>query len=59
MIYELRYAHRLGTNYSIKANNKHSWYYYPELVKDECLLFYVFDKDKQGKSPVFHTAFDF
>ena len=29
LVYELRYAHRAGANYSLAANPKHSWYFYP------------------------------
>ena len=33
-------------------------YYYPQMTKDECLVFKVYDKKADGPRFVFHTAFD-
>ena len=43
-----------------KMQNSHKWYYFPKMVKDECLLFNVYDRATVGDPPrfVFHTAFD-
>ena len=57
-LYELRFPDRTGENYSLKPSELHKWYYYPEMVKDECLLFKVYDKKADGPRFVFHTAFD-
>jgi hypothetical protein len=54
----LRYPERTGETYSLEPNDKHKWYYYPQQEKDECLIFKVFDKKKDGPRFVFHTAFE-
>jgi len=56
--YELRYKERTGETYSLEGSQKHKWYYYPQQEKDECLIFKVYDKKKDGPRFVFHTAFD-
>ena len=52
-------------NLAVKYNPDHRWYYYPDMTKDEALLFTQFDQEKgvdntQSDSRVltnFHTAF--
>ena len=56
--YELRYKERTGLNYSLEPSDGHKWYYFPRIEKDECILFYVYDKKEDGPRFVFHTAFD-
>ena len=37
---------------------KHKWYYYPQMTKDEVLLFKMFDSDTSLSGRMcFHTAF--
>jgi len=57
-LYELRFPNRTGENYSLRHNDEHKWYYYPRMEKDECLVFKVYDKKKDGPRFVFHTAFE-
>ena len=57
-LYELIFPDRTGENYSLKFSEAHRWYYYPEMTKDECLLFKVYDKKADGPRFVFHTSFD-
>jgi len=57
-LYELRFPDRTGENYSLRHSESHRWYYYPRQVKDECLVFKVYDKKEDGPRFVFHTAFD-
>lgn len=57
-LYELMFPDRTGENYSLKFNEDHMWYYYPEQQFDEVLVFKVFDKKEDGPRFVFHTAFD-
>jgi hypothetical protein len=57
-LYELLYPDRTGENYSLKFSEEHKWYYYPRMVKDECLVFKVYDKQEDGPRFVFHTAFE-
>jgi len=56
-LYELIFPNRIGLNYSLKHSDKHKWFYYPKMVKDECLLFKVYDKKEDGPRFTFHTAF--
>lgn len=56
--YEMRYADRVGENLALNHKEEHSWYYYPEMEKEECILFYVYDKNEENPGEVFHTAFD-
>merc|ERR1712107_302662 len=57
-LYELIFPDRVGENYSLKFNEEHKWYYYPNTVKDECLVFKVHDQLEVGPRFTFHTAFD-
>merc|ERR1719401_2480539 len=57
-LYELIFPDRTGENYSLRFSEKHKWYYYPQMVKDECLVFKVYDKPETGPRFVFHTAFE-
>jgi hypothetical protein len=56
-LYELRFPDRTGENYSLRHSSAHRWYYYPKMVKDECLVFKVYDKKEDGPRFVFHTSF--
>jgi len=57
-LYELIFPDRVGENYSLKASQDHKWYYFPRMVKDECLVFKVYDKKEDGPRFTFHTAFE-
>lgn len=57
-LYELIFPDRTGENYSLRFSDKHKWYYYPKMQKDECLIFKVYDKHEDGPRFVFHTAFE-
>lgn len=57
-LYELIFPDRVGENYSLRFSEKQAWYYYPQMTKDECLIFKVYDKKVDGPRFVFHTAFD-
>ena len=56
---ERRYKDRTGEVYHIAHNPQHAWFYFPEMVRDEALVFKVFDSDA-GKPSRFtaHSAFD-
>mmetsp|Transcript_19526 Transcript_19526/g.45418 ORF Transcript_19526/g.45418 Transcript_19526/m.45418 type:complete len:288 (+) Transcript_19526:87-950(+) len=57
--YEMHYPDRVGSNFALEHDPDHKWYYYPKMVRDECLLFKVYEKDDGGAfRSVFHTAFD-
>lgn len=56
---ERRYKYRTGEVYHIAHNPAHEWYYFPQMTRDEALVFKVFDSDA-GKPSRFtaHSAFD-
>ncbi len=56
---ERRYKDRTGEVYHIAYNPAHEWYYFPQMERDEALVFKVFDSDT-GKPSRFtaHSAFD-
>lgn len=56
--YEIRHKDRVGHSYSLTPSPNHKWYYYPKMEKDECLMFFVYDKKLDGPRFVFHTAFE-
>lgn len=58
LLYELIFPDRIGENYSLKFSEAHKWYYFPRMVKDECLVFKVYDKKEDGPRFTFHTAFE-
>ena len=49
---------RLGETYSLSYNEKHRWYYYPQMTPDEALIFKVFDSERDSVARfTAHTAF--
>ena len=56
---ERRYPHRTAEVYHIAHNPAHVWFYFPQMTRNEALMFKVFDSDA-GKPTRFtaHTAFD-
>ena len=42
---ERRYPHRVGETYRMAFNPSHEWYYFPQMRRDEALVFKVFDSD--------------
>ncbi len=59
VIAERRYPHRVGQTYRLKFNANHRWYYFPEMRRDEALVFKVYDSEKTGHARYTpHTSFD-
>ena len=56
---ERRYKYRTGEVYHIAYNPSHVWYHFPQMTRDEALVFKVFDSDlaKQSRFTA-HSAFD-
>jgi hypothetical protein len=56
---ERRYKDRTGEVYHIAHNPSHVWFHFPQMERDEALVFKVFDSDA-GKPSRFtaHSAFD-
>merc|ERR1712187_396440 len=55
--YEMQFAERRGKNYAMRFNEKHQWYFYPFMEKDECLVFKTWEKREDRPRYCFHTAF--
>ena len=59
MIAERRYPHRVGQTYRLKYNPHHRWFYFPQMRRDEALVFTVYDSQKDGRARFTpHTSFD-
>ena len=59
LVAERRYPHRIGQTYRLKYNPAHRWFYFPQMQRDEALVFKVFDSAKDGRARFTpHTSFD-
>ena len=59
IVAERRYPHRVGQTYRLKYNPKHRWFYFPEMRREEALVFKVYDSEKDGRARFTpHTSFD-
>ena len=59
LIAERRYPNRVGQTYRLKYNPAHRWFYFPEMRRDEAIVFKVFDSLKDGRARFTpHTSFD-
>ena len=59
MIAERRYQNRVGQTYRLRYNPAHRWFYFPEMRRDEALVFKVYDSKKDGRARfTAHTSFD-
>ena len=53
------YPHRTAETYHITCNPDHEWYYFPEMTRNEALVFKVYDSGKNAKVRyTAHTSFD-
>jgi hypothetical protein len=43
VVFEIHYEDRIGENYFAKHADRHRWYYYPEMTRDEALLIKQWD----------------
>jgi len=56
---ERRYSYRTAEVYHIAYNPAHRWFYFPQMTRNEALVFKVFDTDASaGVRFTAHTAFD-
>ena len=56
---ERRYKYRTGEVYHIAHNPAHVWFYFPQMERNEALVFKVFDSDTSKPSRfTAHSAFD-
>jgi hypothetical protein len=53
------YPDRVGEVYHCAFNPEHRWYYFPNMQRDEAIVFKTFDSIKDGRARwTAHTAFD-
>jgi hypothetical protein len=58
IVAERRYPHRVGQTYRLKYNPNHRWFYFPEMRRDEAVVFKVYDSEKDGRARFTpHTSF--
>ena len=58
LVAERRYPHRVGQTYRLKYNPNHRWFYFPEMRRDEALVFKVYDSETDGRARFTpHTSF--
>jgi len=56
---ERRYPDRVGEIYHITYNPDHRWYYFPNMKRNEALVFKTYDSEKDGRARwTAHAAFD-
>lgn len=59
LVAERRYPDRVGQTYRLKYSPNHRWFYFPEMRRDEALVFKVYDSQKDGRARFTpHTSFD-
>jgi hypothetical protein len=59
MVAERRYPTRVGQTYRLRYSATHRWFYFPEMRREEALVFKVFDSARDGRARfTAHTAFD-
>ncbi len=55
---ERRYPNRVGETYRISYNPAHRWFYFPEMRRDEALVFKVYESARDGRARfTAHTSF--
>ena len=58
LVAERRYPHRVGQTYRLKYNPAHRWFYFPEMRRDEAIVFKVYDSATDGRARFTpHTSF--
>lgn len=59
LISERRYPHRVGQTYRLKYSPRHRWFYFPQMRRDEAIMFKVYDSLQDGRARFTpHTSFD-
>jgi len=59
LLAERRYPHRVGQTYRLKHNPRHRWFYFPQMRRNEAIVFKVYDSEKDGRARFTpHTSFD-
>jgi len=56
---ERRYPNRVGETYRVSYNPAHRWFYFPEMRRNEALVFKVYDSARDGRARfTAHTSFN-
>ncbi len=56
---ERRYPDRVGETYHISFNPSHRWFYFPEMQRNEALVFKCYDSERDGRARFSaHAAFE-
>jgi hypothetical protein len=59
LVAERRYPNRVGQTYRLRYSAEHRWFYFPQMRRDEALVFKVFDSAQDGRARfTAHTSFD-
>ncbi len=59
MIAERRYPTRIGQTYRLRYGEGHRWFYFPQMQRNEALVFKVFDSATDGRARfTAHTSFE-
>ena len=59
IVAERRYPHRVGQTYRLKHSPNHRWVYFPEMRRNEAVVFKVYDSEKDGRARFTpHTSFE-
>ena len=59
VISERHYPNRVGQTYAITYNPQHKWFWFPQMRREEAIVFKVYDSEKDGRARwTAHTAFD-
>jgi hypothetical protein len=59
IIAERRYPDRVGQTYQVKYNKNHEWFYFPQMTRNEAIIFKVYDSEKDGRARFTpHTSFE-
>jgi hypothetical protein len=59
LVAERRYPNRVGQTYRLRYSPAHRWFYFPEMRRDEALVFKVYDSARDGRARFTpHTSFD-
>jgi hypothetical protein len=55
---ERRYPDRVGETYQLRHNPDHRWFYFPQMRRDEAVVFKVYDSQADGRARFTpHTSF--
>jgi hypothetical protein len=58
LVAERRYPNRIGQTYRLKYSPGHRWFYFPQMKRDEAIVFKVYDSAKDGRARFTpHTSF--